>query len=132
MRILSLFSSLLFPSILLSLAGCADGLTAYYPAGGAGPTVSGLDVEGEEGTIGGRTVTINGSGFGDDPGAVTVQFSEMNARVVSVEDSAITVLSPPGPIQGGPVDVVVGTVDGQSRLEEGYTYELPIRAANQI
>ena len=120
----------LIPSVLL--AACADGLNPYYGDDAAAPSITGLDVNSELGSIGGHTVVISGSNFGGDASAITVQFDSRNAHVISADNTSITVETPPGPMQGGAVDVAVGTVGGQARLADSYTYELPTRADNQI
>jgi hypothetical protein len=91
------------------LAACrpsefGDPFKDYYD-GSSDVEISGLDVTSEEGNVGGGTVTIQGSGFGDDPTLVTVQFGSTNATIVAVSDSSLQVVVPRGPIQGGPVDV---------------------------
>jgi hypothetical protein len=86
----------------------------------------------EEGNIGGRTLTISGSGFGDDPAAVTVVFGSQNATVLSASDSQLEVIVPRGPIEGGFVDVVVGTSSGQMRVEDGYQYDTTLGTGEDI
>ena len=120
---------LLLPSLLL---GCSfENLEPYY-TGGAAPSITGLDTDSELGTIGGQTVTITGSNFGGDPNAITVSFGTLNATVISASETSLTVVSPAGPIMGGPVDIAVGTVGGQARLGGAYTYEVPAYAENEI
>ncbi len=116
----------------LMATGCkfGDDLQPYYS--GKAPTVSDLSTRSEDGNIGGGTLTISGSGFGTDPGAVTVVFGSQNATVVSVTDSAIEVVVPRGPIEGGDVDVVVGTASGQMRVEEGYRYDTRMGKSDDI
>ena len=114
-------------ALLLLLVGCkgiGDGLEPYYDEGASGPEVSGLDPSGEDGNIGGQTVRITGSNFGDDPAAVTVQFGSQNATVQSIDGGDLVVTVPRGPIEGGAVSVTVGTLDGQTTLAGGYTYEV--------
>ena len=109
---------------VFALGACrqiGDPFEDYY--GGANDVeISSLDVTSEEGNLGGGTVTIHGSGFGDDPELITVQFGSQNAAVVSVSDDTLQVVVPRGPIQGGPVDVAIGTEDGFGRLDDGYTF----------
>ncbi len=104
-------------------AGCSfgDSLQPYYK--GSPPDVSGLSAQVEDGNIGGGTVRISGSGFGTDPALVTVIFGSQNATVVSATDSELEVVVPRGPIEGGFVDVVVGTSSGQMRVSDGYQYD---------
>ena len=59
-------------------------------------------------TAGGAMVTINGTGF---TGTTNVAFGPQQATIDSVNDSQITVTSPPG---AGTVDVTVTTVKGIS------------------
>ncbi|MCK6507049.1 IPT/TIG domain-containing protein [Myxococcota bacterium] len=110
----------------LTLPACqiGSGLEDYYDGAGPAPEISGLDVASVPGNVGGQTVVISGSGFGDDPAAVTVVFGNVNAEILSVEDGALTVTVPQGPIQGGAVDLAVGTAGGQVILADGFTYDL--------
>ncbi len=121
----------LLPLSSVLLAACAENLTDYYGNAASAPQITGIDVTREEGTIGGTTVVLSGANFGGDPAAITVQFCNQNARVVSADNTSITVLSPSGPTQAGTVDVKVGTVGGQYTLQDAYTYEVPARSANQ-
>ncbi|MDP6935326.1 MAG: IPT/TIG domain-containing protein, partial [Myxococcota bacterium] len=97
---------------------------SYYPEDGDAPVISGLDVIGESGNLGGQTVMISGENFGSDPFGVTVVFGSQNAEIKSASASAIIVQAPQGPIEGGAVDVVVGTTEGRSVFEDGYTYDV--------
>lgn len=110
---------------LLVLSGCAS-LTPFEPyyATWDPPTISSLSSDGEEGNIGGSTITIEGSGFGDDPDELVVQFGDDNATIVSAEDGLLTVVVPPGPISGGEVDVRVATRTGTATAEAAYTYDV--------
>lgn len=110
----------------LTLTGCqiGSGLEDYYAGAGTPPEISGLDIEVAQGNVGGQTVVISGSGFGSDPAGLTVVFGNVNAKLVEVTDSAVTVVAPQGPLQGGAVDVVVGTANGQSLVEGGFTYDI--------
>jgi len=119
---------------LLTLIGCQaanDNLQPYYDGDG-GPEISGLSVTSETGNIGGHELTINGSGFGNDPEMITVIIGSQNTDILSVSDSSITVVSPRGPIEGGAVDVRVGGADGQDTLEGAYTYDLGDFYSNQV
>jgi len=109
------------------LSGCG-GIVSFEPyySGGPAPKVSGIDVATEEGNIGGGTVVISGSNFGSDPTAVTVVFGSQNAEVVAVDDSSITVVVPRGPVEGGSVDVRVGTAQGQVKASNLYTYDVSL------
>ena len=112
--------------------GCSfgDTLQPYYS--GSPPEVSGLSNRVEEGNIGGGTVLISGSGFGSDTRGVTVIFGSQNATVVAASDSEIEVVVPRGPIEGGFVDVVVGTESGQIRVEDGYQYDTTLGTGTDI
>jgi len=119
---------ILLPSLLL--AACSNNLEPYYS--GAAPSISGLSVDGQVGTLPGQTVIIDGSNFGGDPRAVTVVFGNLNAEIITASEDTLTVTVPHGPVSGGPVAVSVGTAGGRDRLEGAYTYERPDRAENQI
>lgn len=108
----------------LTLTGCTigSGLDPYYD--GVAPTVDSLDVTSVPGNVGGQTVTIQGSGFGTDPNGLTVVFGNLNAEILEVSDSSVTVQVPQGPIEGGAVDVRVGTLGGQGLLADGFTYDI--------
>jgi Tol biopolymer transport system component len=70
-------------------------------------------------SIGGTTVTIEGSGFGG-PGT-TATFGGANAEVTSGSATSLTVVTPAHP--GGAVDVEVRNPDGQvATLPNGFTY----------
>jgi hypothetical protein len=114
-----------FPISVLSvtLFGCVEGGTPYYSDDAAAPSVGSVDVASELGNTGGTEVVITGSNFGNDLGVV-VYFGSLNAEILSVTDTEITVLSPRGPIQGGDVTVRVGTVGGQDEVEGLYTYDM--------
>ncbi len=114
----------LFALLALTLSACTvgSGLEPYYD--GVAPTVSQLDVDRSAGNMGGEQVRIQGSGFGSDPAAVTVVFGNINARVLSASDSELLVEVPQGPLQGGAVDVRVGTAGGQAVLSGGFTYDI--------
>ncbi|MBW1877879.1 MAG: IPT/TIG domain-containing protein, partial [Deltaproteobacteria bacterium] len=122
---------------LLALAGCQE-VTRFEPyyADRSDPEVTGVDPAFEEGNGGGNLVTIAGSGFGDDADDLVVQFGRHNAPIVSVSDSAIEVVTPTGPMTGGPVDILVATPTGyiecippgtsgyDSGCEVDYTYDV--------
>jgi len=99
--------------VLLALAGCVQAahFEPYYEDQ-SDPEIIGVDPASEEGNGGGTLVTITGSGFGDDPSDIVVQFGRHNAEIYSVSDSAIEVYTPKGPITGGPVDILVATPTG--------------------
>jgi IPT/TIG domain len=122
---------LLIPSLLASCQGIGDGLEPYYE-GGVEPEIAGLSVDSEGGNIGGATLTIEGSGFGSDPAAISVVFGSQNARVVAASDTSIDVIVPQGPIEGGPVDIVVGTSGGQVRFEDAYNYHIADELTEQV
>lgn len=96
----------------------------YYDEGATAPVINGVSPDEERGNVGGQTLTIQGAHFGDDAGQIMVVFGGRNAKVLSVSDSEIVVEAPHGPIEGGPVDITVGTPDGQATLDDGYTYEV--------
>lgn len=114
-------------SLPFGLVGCAvlsNDTTSYYGEGWDPPEVSGLSVTSEVGNLGGGTLVISGSGFGDDPAQVLVQFGDESAEVLAVADGQVTVEVPPGPITGGAVQIRVATPTGFTASEQTYTYEL--------
>jgi hypothetical protein len=117
----------LLPLVLAACGGKGD-LQPYYE--GDGVRVAGLDVNSEEGNIGGGELRIRGSGFGDDPTAITVVIGSQNAHIRSVTDSEVVVEVPRGPLEGGAVDVIVGTSKGQDRLVDAYTYDMAVGTAD--
>jgi hypothetical protein len=103
----------------------------YYAGGGQPPQVQGISQVKENGNVGGDTVTIYGKGFGADTEAVTVIFGSQNAPVLSADGQSMTVRVPQGPVQGGTVDVVVGTTGGQAKVPGGYNYDTGALVQNQ-
>ena len=110
--------------IPLLLLACETNTTPYYETEGA-VSVSSVDIESQLGNVGGQELTITGSGFGDSILEVSVLFGNQNATVLEVTDSTIRVITPRGPVQGGAVDVRVGTPKGQSELSKGFSYKIP-------
>lgn len=112
--------------VAVSLTGCTFFSQIQFPyyEDRLDPSITGFDVATEAGNAGGALVTVQGAGFGSDPADIVVLFANHNAEILSVSDSAIQVKTPPGPITGGPVDVVVATATGYSTLEDGYTYDM--------
>lgn len=113
--------SYLIPLLLLA---CESNRTPYYEADNA-VSVAGVDIDAQLGNIGGQELTITGSGFGTDMSAVSVLFGNQNATILEVTDTTIRVITPAGPVNGGAVDVRVGTPNGQSELSSGFTYKIP-------
>ncbi len=109
--------------LLLALGACSltEAPVDYYQGRWDPPTVSSVDAAKQGGNVGGRTVTINGSNFGDDPAKLMVQFGNHNAEIVSATDSAIVVEVPAGPLGGGVVPVTVATYDGYATGEYDYS-----------
>jgi len=101
-----------------------DNRQPYYDEDGV-VTVSGISVSEEIGNIGGATVEITGSGFGEEATALVVMFGNQNASVLSASDTSLTVEVPHGPVGGGAVDIRVGNAGGQDVLEGGYVYAIP-------
>ena len=134
----------------LLITGCGgEELEAYY-TGNGGPEIQAVsvvgadgatsaegtfgpngDAIGEDGNLGGNTVVIQGSGFGDDAGAIVVVFGDENAEILSVTDGAIEAVVPVGPVNGGAVDIGVATSDGYTFAEEAYTYDVGDITADQ-
>jgi hypothetical protein len=105
------------------LAACGNNrFESYYT--GDGPSFTGISQSSERGNVGGDTVELSGSGFGDDPNRITVIFGSTNARVLQASDSSLTVEVPRGPLEGGPVDVAIATPDGEARQPAAYTYDM--------
>jgi len=116
----------------LVLAGCPPFSTVEpYYSGKGGPNVTAISPPSEVGNVGGGTATIVGSGFGEDPAQVMVQFGSTNAEILSVADGAITVVVPQGTMSAGPVTVTVATPKGYQRVEDGYTYDVGSTYVNQ-
>jgi len=109
---------------LLLVACSGDGLDAYYAGDDAAPSASGISQTSEEGNVGGDVVTITGRNFGADTTAITVVFGSLNAEVISVTQESLTVRVPQGPVQGGNVQVRVGTQGGRAEVPGGYTYDV--------
>lgn len=124
--------------LLLLTVGCAP-LSQFEPyyENWDPPSISGFSsgedaVTGEEGNLGGGTLVISGSGFGDDAAQIVVQFGDENAEIVAIADDAVTVVVPPGPIMGGAVDVRIATATGTATAEGAYTYDVGDIYAEQI
>lgn len=96
----------------------ADKFTYYgVPTVGTISPVSGS-------TVGGTTVTIDGSNFSAVIANVAVYFGDNQADVTAVADNKITVISPPG--DAGQVDVKVTTPGGESvTAKNKFTYIPP-------
>ncbi len=110
--------------VLLLLASC-DGYQpaiGYYDGRWDPPSVSGLSQESQAGNVGGQSLVISGSGFGDDPAKVLVQVGSHNAVVVSTTDGELVVTLPPGPVGGGAVPLTVATETGFATTE--YLYDM--------
>ncbi len=119
--------------LLLTGVGCAP-LSQFEPyyENWDPPTIGSLSVESEAGNIGGGTLTIEGSGFGEDADQIVVQFGDDNAQILSISDSSIELVVPPGPISGGAVDVRIATATGTATAEAAYTYDVGDVYAEQI
>ncbi len=109
--------------LFLTFAACSSGERVAYYANANSVTVDGVSGDPfEVGNLGGLELTITGSGFGDDAEKVSVQFGSLNAEILSVTSSEITVISPKGPLSGGLVDIRVATAQGQGELLDAYEY----------
>ena len=111
------------PLVTLALVGCKDSLSDYY-GDRSDPAVSSLSSESEAGNAGGQELTIQGSGFGDDPEQLVVLIGNHNAPLLSVSDTEVVVRTPRGPITGGPVDLLVATERGYLEVPDAYTYQV--------
>jgi hypothetical protein len=121
-------------------AGCAPA-DPYF--GGREPGVDTVEPNWENGNVGGQVVlgyvadlenqteeerlllaehSVTISGDFSECVSPLVTFGNRNATVVSQNDSALSVLTPPGPISGGPVEVAVVCEEGVTRLPRGYDY----------
>jgi len=110
--------------LVLVLAGCQGSGAPIDYYDGPAPELSGLDVDTVPGNTGGQVVTLTGSGFGTDPSQVTVIVGQVNATILEVSDSSLRIQVPQGPVQGGAVDIAVGTPTGQATLAGGLTYDM--------
>ena len=106
---------------------CVCGPTEPYFDQENAVQVTGVDVDVEVGNVGGTIVNISGSGFGNDPSAVTVVFGNLNAEVQTVEDGNITVVSPVGPVSGGAVVYTCGNPKRNCHLGRWVFYQIPNR-----
>ncbi len=133
--------ALILPALgLLLAAGCTPA-EPYF--GGAEPVVDLVDPAWENGIGGGQVVlayiadleamsederlllaeyVVTISGDFSECFSPLVTFANRNATVVDRNDSALSVLTPPGPISGGPVEVAVVCEEGVRRLPAGYDY----------
>jgi hypothetical protein len=124
-------SSLYFALSLALLAGCVGEAEPYFPDAAQAPVISSVvntSGEGgayEPGLTGGNTVTILGERLKGEQ--LSVRFGDRAATVLTydVDDSRVSVLTPPGPICGGRVDVTLSHAGGVSTLLEAYEYHLP-------
>lgn len=126
---------ILLAVVPFGVSGCAvlsGDTTAYYGDKWDPPEVGSLSSTSEQGNAGGATLTISGSGFGDDVNQVMVQFGDESAEVLEATDGQLTVVVPPGPISGGGVEVRVATATGYAAAAQPYTYELGSLHADQV
>ena len=65
-----LLSLLLLAGLPLGACGLGDGLEAYYGDDEGAPTIDALSTYSVPGTTGGQVITIQGSNFCSDPGAI--------------------------------------------------------------
>ena len=100
-------------ALLLSACTVGDGLNEYYSDAHGAPNADGISQTSEVGNVGGDVVTISGKNFGGDTKAITVVFGSLNAEVISVSEESLTVRVPQGPVQGGQVEVRIGTRGGR-------------------
>ncbi|MEE2828819.1 MAG: IPT/TIG domain-containing protein, partial [Myxococcota bacterium] len=128
---------------LLLLSAC---LTAEPYWEGNGPPLEGVSPALENGNLGGGSmalfvedltnlseeettlleayiVTVSGN-FGDCDDDLRIQFGNRNATLLARRDDALQVLTPPGPVAGGKVDVSVTCDFGASVLRDSYDYVL--------
>lgn len=113
---------------LAALTACANVEIPDYYTPGSEPVIDALDPVLEPGNMGGVTVTITGSRLGSSADDIVVTIGGHNANILSATDGALVVESPPGPLSGGPVDVVVATADGYAWKEDAYTYDVAFGA----
>jgi hypothetical protein len=115
------------PLVVVALSGCTlsngTNFEDYYGNDRQDPVISDVSPPSEPGNIGGQTISIVGSGFGDSADVV-VLIGNHNAEIVSVSDGEIRVKTPRGPITGGPVDIVVATENGWTELADRYEYDV--------
>ena len=118
-------------ALLTTACATGDGLDPYYSGRADAPTAEEISQTSEDGNVGGDVVTITGSRFGGDTTAITVVFGSLNAEVLSVSEDSLTVRVPQGPVQGGQVEVRIGTRGGRATVPGGYTYEVGEMLADQ-
>ena len=134
-------SALILPALALLWAAGCEADPPYFS--GVPPVVDAIDPTWENGNVGGQivlayiddlgemteeerlllnqhVVTISGD-FSECPTPL-VTFANRNAEIVDSNDSALSVLTPPGPISGGLVEVAIVCQSGVKRLPDGYDY----------
>jgi hypothetical protein len=94
----------------------------YWPGEAPGPELLGLLPSSAPGLVGGDSIVLTGVNLET---AQTVVFGGRNGRILDTTDGAVTVELPAGPAGGGSVAVSVVTDDGQTTLEDGFTYTTP-------
>lgn len=109
---------------LAALTACADLTIPPYYEAGSEPVIDAVEPALEPGNMGGTTVTITGSRLGTDATDLVVTIGGHNANILSATENAIVVESPPGPLSGGPVAVVVATADGYAWKDAAYNYDV--------
>ncbi len=112
--------------LLLCLAACDafESPAGYYDGRWNPPTITSLSQDEQAGNVGGQTLTISGSGFGEDPNKVLVQIGSHNAVVTGVDDDELVVTVPAGTVGGGTLPLTVATYTGYVTAE--YTYDLGV------
>jgi hypothetical protein len=53
-----------------------------------------------------------------------VVFASQNAEILEATDNELIIRVPQGPIQGGLVDITIGTTSGQKTVSDKYNYEV--------
>lgn len=107
--------SILRSALLVAAVSACGGDGEPYYDGNTTVQIGELDPEFEAGNAGGQEVTISGVNFGNDPEQVVVLMDNHNAEVLSVSNNEIVIRTPPGPITGGGVDILVANQFGYAR-----------------
>lgn len=109
------------------LFGCGTKVDGGGPPGGTTLQVTGV-VPATGPVNGGTQVDVQGSGFDDGTGFVGVLFDGYPAEIVSITDTAVTVITPPGGDVGA-ISVTVENAFGTKTLSDGYTYSEAVYGA---
>lgn len=112
----------------LLLAGCGGGVkNKFEPPNNTTLQVNAV-VPATGPVNGGTQAEVQGKGFDDGTGTVSVLFDGFPAQVLNVTDTAVTIVVPPG--EGvGSVSVTIENLIGNKTLSDGYAYSEPVFGA---